>query len=164
MRASSTGAGALVFSRRPQALGRALVTLAANAAISGEERPAFHARQILIGGMSVTGTYAIPGWTKEDREGCRQEADGPAGRDVLQFLLEVVDCWSRAGLAAVGSWVDVVEGLPAGTGTALDDHGIVRELGDRDLALAGSRVANGKHGDARLRAHRHELEASVVER
>jgi hypothetical protein len=42
---------------------RASLTHAANAAISGDGRSAFQARQIWIGGMSVTGTYAMPGWT-----------------------------------------------------------------------------------------------------
>src|ERR1700733_9738368 len=104
-------------------------------------------------------------WLDEGgRDRSWQEADCPAGGDVLQFFLEVVDCGSWAGLAAVGSWVDIVEGLPAGAGTALDDHRIVGELGDRDLALACSRMTEGNRGDTWLRAHRHELQAAIVDR
>src|SRR5918992_4270401 len=76
------------------------------------------------------------------------EADRPAGRDVLELLLEVVDGRAGTGVPAVGSWVDVVEGLPHGQGAALDDHGIVGEVGDGDLGLAGGRVADREDGDA----------------
>jgi hypothetical protein len=69
---------------------------------------------------------------------------------VLELLLEVVDRRSGARPAAVRPRVDVVEGVPGRAGTALDDDGIVVELGDRDLLPAGRRVALREDGDARL--------------
>jgi hypothetical protein len=126
------------------------VTASTNAARSGEGGPLFQARQIVIGGTSVTGDVGDAGLDEGAGDGGGHEADRPAGRDVLELLLEVVDRRSGTGLPAVGAWVDVVEGLPAGGGAALDDDGIVGEVGNGDLVFAGGRMADREDGDARL--------------
>jgi hypothetical protein len=117
--------------------------------MSGEGGPLFQARQIWIGGVADW-NVGDAGVRSGGGGGGGDEADRPAGRDVLQLLLEVVDGRSGTGLPAVGPWVGVVEGLPDGRGAALDDHGVVGEVGDGDLGLAGGRMADREDGDAGL--------------